>query len=511
MSSLALPRETVSRPAPSGRLACLIAHRSEAIILSVPVALLALFSMAQLPREFGVDSWLALVAGRLISQHGIPHHETLTVMSHGLAWIDQQWLAQLASYALERFGGLGLLGAVNCLLITSGVAVVIAAARRRGASFRTTLIMAPVCVVMVLPSREIRTQAFAVPLFALLVGLLAHDSRVPSRRVFWCLPLLVLWANLHGTVTLGATLVGLHGLITLWERRSVLRGSVTACARPLALVLGPAAALMFTPYGLAIVGYYRGTMVSSTLRQTVSEWQPVTSMPAVAVGVFLISAVAIWSFGHSPQRTTTWEKLALLIVAASAIEIVRNSLFLALLAMAVVPVSVHWGAGASIASPDRRRVLINGSVALLAGACVIVATAAAVARPAGAIEFNSQRSGVLTAVLRATRTDPNLRVLAGQQFDDWLLWRDPALSGRLANDVRFELLRAGQIDRLQSLFNEVGPDFRSAARGYRLLVLDRTSEHAAFIAFTHEPGHRILYEDGQRAVILRTVGAADRG
>jgi hypothetical protein len=511
MSSLALPRETVSPQAPSGRLARLIAHRSEAIFLAVPVALLALFSIAQLPREFGVDSWLALVSGRLVSQQGIPHHETLTVMSHGLVWIDQQWLAQLASYVLQRLGGLGLLGTVNCLLITSGVAISTASARRRGASFRTTLIMAPLCVVMVLPSREIRTQAFAVPLFALLISLLARDSRNPSRRVFWCLPVLVLWANLHGSVTLGAALVGLHGLITLGERRDALRRSAVAWVRPLALLLGPAAALMVTPYGLAIVGYYRGTMVSSTLRQTVSEWQPVTSMPAVATGVFLISAVAIWSFGRSPQRTTTWEKLALLIVAASAIEIVRNSLFLALLAMAVVPVSLHWGADTSMASPDRRRVLINGSVALLTGACVILATAVAVARPTGVIEFNSQRLGVLTAVQRATQADPNLHVLAGQQFDDWLLWRDPALSGHLANDVRFELLSAGQINRLQSLFNQVGPDFRSAARGYRLLVLDRTSEHAAFIAFTHEPGRRILYEDGQRAVILRTVSAANRG
>ena len=69
----------------------------------------------------------------------------------------------------------------------------------------------PVCLTVMMPSREIRTQAFAVPLFALLIYLLARDSREPSRRVFWCLPLLVLWANLHGTVTLGAMLVALHG------------------------------------------------------------------------------------------------------------------------------------------------------------------------------------------------------------------------------------------------------------------------------------------------------------
>ncbi len=141
---------------------------------------------------------------------------------------------------------------------------------------------------------------------------------------------------------------------------------------------------------------------------------------------------------------------------------------------------------------------------------MIAAAAAALARPAATIEFSAQRLGVLTAVQQATQSDPHLRVLAGEHFDDWLLWRDPALSGRVANDVRFELLSAGQINRLQSLFGQIGPDFAGAARGYRLLVLDRTSEHAAFIAFTHEAGRRILYDDGQRVVILRTVSATNR-
>jgi len=58
-----------------------------------------------------------------------------------------------------------------------------------------------------------------VPLFALLVYLLARDSRRPSARVYWCLPLLVVWANLHGTVTMAAGLVALHGAVILFERR----------------------------------------------------------------------------------------------------------------------------------------------------------------------------------------------------------------------------------------------------------------------------------------------------
>ena len=55
--------------------------------------------------------------------------------------------------------------------------------------------------------------------------LLAADSRKPSPRVYWCLPILVLWANLHGTASLGAMLVALRGVTLVWERREVLTRS----------------------------------------------------------------------------------------------------------------------------------------------------------------------------------------------------------------------------------------------------------------------------------------------
>ena len=45
--------------------------------------------------------------------------------------------------------------------------------------------------------------------------------------------------------------------------------------------------------------------------------------------------------------------------------------------------------------------------------------------------------------------------------------------------MRFELLTAAQITQMEQLFEQVGPDFKRAARGYRLLVLDRRYDQAA--------------------------------
>lgn len=486
-----------------------VARHGQDLILAVPVTLLLIVTFVQLPREVNVDSWLELVTGRLVWDSGIPTHETLTVFSHGMAWVDQQWLSQAVAYGIYRVGGFGLLGVINGVLLVSGAGVATVAARRLGAPFRSVLVILPVGIALMMPSRELRTQAFAVPLFALLVLLLSRDSRSPSRRVFWCLPILAVWANLHGTVTLGAALVVLHGAVTLFGRRRSLLTDGRAWLGPLALIAGAGVSILLTPYGLAMVGYYRSTLVSGTLRSAVTEWQPVTSVPVTATGVFLLLGLAIWSFGHRPSATTPWEKLAVVLVGAGAISVVRNSLFLGLLAMMVVPVSLGWGSDAATAGEDRRT-LVNGSLALLTGAAVIITMVATLAAPAARAEYALQRPGVLAAVQRATATDPRLRVIADERFDDWLLWRDPRLAGHIATDVRFELLSAAQIQGLQSLFGQVGAGWKQAARGYRLIVLNRGSDPAAWAGFLHEPGRTVLYRDPQRLVILRSVAAAAR-
>jgi hypothetical protein len=64
---------------------------------------------------------------------------------------------------------------------------------------------------------SIRTQGFAYPLFVATVWLLASEARstVRSRRVYWVFPLLLVWANLHGSVTLGVGVACVYGLTLL--------------------------------------------------------------------------------------------------------------------------------------------------------------------------------------------------------------------------------------------------------------------------------------------------------
>ena len=87
-------------------------------------------------------------------------------------------------------------------------------------------------------------------------------------------------------------------------------------------------------------------MLGSTLRHTVTEWQPITSSPGTAAVFFLAAGIAVWSFGRHASRTTLWERLALLVLVAGSISVIRNILFFGLFALMVMPVWLAIGARA---------------------------------------------------------------------------------------------------------------------------------------------------------------------
>src|SRR5437660_791891 len=107
-------------------------------------------------------------------------------------------------------------------------------------------------------SWTLRVQSLVFPLFVALLWLLAEDSRRHSRRVLLALPIVVLWANIHGTAFLAAALVALRGLAMLFERDRPLLARL-----PMAAVLAASPALLLaSPYGFSLVGYYHKLLLN---------------------------------------------------------------------------------------------------------------------------------------------------------------------------------------------------------------------------------------------------------
>jgi hypothetical protein len=442
---------------------------ARALFITGVAAVLAL-SAAGIPSHFAQDAYLALVAGRIIAGHGIPQHDFLTVMAHGVRWIDQQWLAQLAMYSLQQLGGVQLLSVVYVVITGCAFAAAIAAARALGGRDIHVLAMLPLgTFFFMVTAVTVRTQGFAYPLFVATLWLLATEARRPSRRR-WLVtfPILIVWANLHGSVTLGVAIAVIYGLTVLASsyRTHGVRG--LANARGLAFVLGSPLTLLLTPYGLAIVHYYRATLLNSGFSKLVTEWQPVTSYTILAIPLLVLVFGTVWALGRSGRRTPAFDQLVLAVLALGAIDAVRNVTWFGLAVMILLPATLSRLLPE--APPRPRRTRVNLLLAITATALAAISLLVVLGRPASWFDRSYPPRAVAT-IERIVAARPQTKIFADVRFADWLVWNDPALAGHIAYDTSLENLTDAQLQALSSLTTEGGPGVPNTLRPYTVLML----------------------------------------
>lgn len=415
-----------------------------------PAAVLAVV-LAGIGRNILVpDTWVALVSGREIAHHGLPTVEHLTVLGHGKQWVDQQWLAQLVLYATQSVGGLGLMVALCLLAVVVAFGLVAHAAQERGASPLAILACFIGAFVAAPWGVQARTQALALPLFALILWLLLRDRDAQRPSTMLVLPILCVWANVHGSVVLGAGVVFAYGAQALirngWHRRAA------------ALVALAPAAVFVSPYALQLPGYYRLMLFDPPYGHEITEWQRTTPSTLTAPFFVLVAATGVIVVLRR-RRVTLLDWLVLAVPLAAALSAVRLIPWFALAMLAVVPPLATRTAAASFRGPAA------AALAAIGVAGVLGAAGWAAAQP---YEVSSQARG-LSVVSKQARGG---LVFADLELADWLLWKIPGLRGRIAYDGRPELLSRRQFDGVVK-FARQEQGWQAAVRGYSVVVTNR--------------------------------------
>jgi hypothetical protein len=434
-----------------GRLAPLLA-------VAAPVALLVIGLAAFAPALLTQDFWLALVSGREIVEHGRPHVDHLTVMSSGHRWVDQQWLAQLLLYHAARFGGVGLAAAMSLFALAAALWTVGLIAHSRGASPPAIFAFLVACIAAAPWGMQLRPQALAVPMFTLTLFLLLRDPRAQRTSTLWVIPVLCLWSNLHGSAALGVLLVfayGIQALVRAGDRLARLRA--LAC-----LVLSPLA-LLASPYATSLPGYYRLMLLDPPFGRVIREWNRTTPSALTAVFFVLLGVAVVLVVVHR-RRLGLFDFLVLGVATAVALDTLRGIVWFGFTCAALLP---------ALATRRPREVSFEGRAAEALVLAAVAATVGAVAwlgvRPANS--YTSRFPHALAPTIEANVSGNRERVLADDASADWLLWEVPSLRGRVAYDVRFELLRRGQIARLLA-WSRLENGWQHATVGYSLVVAD---------------------------------------
>lgn len=441
----------------------------------IAVSLVLVISLIGIPSHLSQDGWLALIGGRVVAAHGVPTHDYFAYMTHGVRWVDQQWLAQLLMYELTRIGGLQLLTVLYVLITVVAFGGAIAAARSLGAEDLHVLTATlPGAFFYLVTAVSIRTQGLAYPLFVATLWLLASEVRSPIRRprVYLVFPMLVVWANLHGSITLGAGLGALYGLVLLLGNiRARGFGGLADRRAWVFLVISPLT-LLATPYGFGMVHYYSVTLLNPQFSRMVTEWMPITSVPVLAAPLFVLialtAAAVAWVVLRSrspqsdadsavtsparialPARPLLFDVLALAALAVGAVTAVRNVTWFGLALVVLLPTLLTQLRRGKPAPLRRARVnMILATATVLLGAVI---TLAVLARP-GAWFTSTYPTKAIPTLRRLIARDPHAKILADVRYADWLIWEDPQLfGGRVAYDTSFELLTTPQLDAIADL------------------------------------------------------------
>ena len=456
-------------------------------------------------RYLFADSFYDLYAGRYILAHGIPHLNTATVAAQGTAWTDQQWLAHVLYYLAWRAGGYRLLAAVSAVLVTSGFAVLAGLMIRRrtppSRAFAWTLVAFAVCM----GNTGIRAQSFAYPCLAVTLWLVLDDQTaarprpLPRPRTWLLVPVLMFWANTHGSVLLGAVLVaGYAGYRTV---KALVRRDPRCAVAYLALAGCSAATVVCTPYGTGVLGYYLRFAADPVLRHNVVEWAPPSPLNPVswaffaAAGLIAGCLVIAWRRGARPDPLLAAFAAISLALALTA---VRNQAWFGFCASLLAADTLARASGARVPALSR-----GFRVAVLGGLLLLAVSSLAVLAVTSNAQFYSQTPVQAIRVAAATAgRHPAVHVLGDDDSGTAMLWLEPALFGDVGFDIRFEQYTPAELGAYVDFVFVRGPGWQRVTRGYAIIVASK--RHPGLVrALARLPGWRVSYDGATGVVVTR--------
>jgi hypothetical protein len=349
---------------------------------------------------------------------------------------------------------------------------------------------------------ETRAQSFVYPLFvALLWVVLAELDRGRfSRRALLVVPIIALWANLHGSVLVGAALA--TGCFGLRGARSLARRSPRAAVPDLAVAALAVAAVFATPYGTAVVGYYPRVLGDPALN-TIAEWQPssfsIINLPFVGLLLGLVGA-AFYARGRR-LPVPAWPVGIASALGLLATHALRYQVWFAIAAAPVLALLVTRIRGrADEAGAFPRRLAIAAAIAS-AGAAAAVCAVLALTSAATYQSFVA-RSAVVAAD-RYAEAHPAARVLADDSTGSALLWLHPHLAGRIGFDARTEIYPPARFLRFDRFLLLSGGSWTAATRGYQVLAVTCWLHPGLCPAIRRLPAWRVIDDRSGGLVAVR--------
>jgi hypothetical protein len=447
------------------------------------------------------DTYLHVAAGRWMIDHAaLPFHDPFSHSLQGILWIPHEWLAEVVLAAI--YGVLGWSGVVLAAMLCFAAAVALLT-RRLLAHFEpfSGLILAGLSSALLLQHLLARPHILALPLLVAWPAALfsARDKgRTPSLLI---LPLMTLWANLHGSFMVGLALTGFVAAEAALTTPGRMRW--TALRQWSVFTLLAALAALVTPNGLDGVLLPFRFMGMSTLQSSFNEWLSPNFQTWQPLELWLLGTIFIaLAVG---LRLPLLRLLLLLGLFHLALAHARHGDFVAVVAPLAVAASLGPQLAARIhptgPSPLSQRLIAltrpaNALGLALAAAILLAISTSMLLRP---IERADSPATPGAAVAAAQRLDLSGPVLNSEIFGGYLIFSGvPTFI-----DGRIEMYGDPFLARYVAIENGDAATLRELLEQYHITWTLLDPRQGAAPVMTTLPGWRRVYEDAYAVIDVR--------
>jgi hypothetical protein len=438
------------------------------------------------------DTYFHIAAGNWIwTHHSVPSTDPFSMTMQNAPWIAHEWLAELILAAAYGAGGWAGVVAATAVAIAATFFLL---ARFLGHILSTvaTLLGIIPSFLLVSPHLLARPHVLAMPLLvAWTVGLAQARERNQSPS-YWLLPLMALWANLHGGFVIGLALIGAYALEAMiaipdWAQRWHVARDWAA------FFLAAALASLLTPYGIQgpLFALHLSSLTFSL--SVVNEWRGTDFGSFQPLELWIIGLLGL---GFVMRMRLPLVKLLMLLgLIHLALVHRRNSELLALVAPILLagPVTQTVRETAVRAAPENppARYYVAGAFAITLATCVALWHGVA---------HDDQRVSPTHALAAAAAAGLTGPVFNAYGFGGYLIFAGipPFVDGRI--DLYGDTLMHEYVDAVSAKDQALSDTLEHHHIEWTLLE----PQMAAVIELDHSSGWERVYADAS-AVVHRRV------
>ncbi|MEI7452372.1 MAG: hypothetical protein WCK37_04210 [Candidatus Falkowbacteria bacterium] len=304
--------------------------------------------------DFG---WHLKMGQEIINTGAVPHINTINYTLAGARWVDHEWLSEALMYKAYTVTGYQGIEIILSLLIVLILFLLNRFIKKQSETsiYSDYLIMALeiFALIAALPSFGIRLQEIGLLFFLLLILIIKNYEKNKNYKILWfLLPLLYLWSNLHGTFLIAFFVCGIFIGVKIVELilhkkipekyldyTNILTGKQISIFFVFALAAG--LTTLLTPYGGELYSFL--FTYSNTYYMTViAEWWPQWFFPYSYAQLLFISftlsiiCLNIYLALKKSKKIDLLDLALILIFSAMALKSRRHTQLLVIISLPII-------------------------------------------------------------------------------------------------------------------------------------------------------------------------------